>query len=1443
MSLSAFHPAVARWFGEHFDAPSEVQVQAWPAIRAGRPTLIAAPTGSGKTLAAFLAAIDQLVRDGLDVPLPDETQVLYVSPLKALSNDIHRNLELPLNGIRDALLESGLPDVPVRAQVRTGDTSTAERAAMKRNPPHILVTTPESLYLLLTSDSGRAMLSTVRSVIVDEIHALAGNKRGAHLALSLERLARLTPKPPVRIGLSATQKPLETMAHYLTGTRDSDCTLIDTGHARERDLRIEVTGSPLEAVMANEVWGEIYDRLEQLVNEHRTTLIFVNTRRLAERAAAALAERLGEDAVTAHHGSLAREHRLDAEQRLKQGRLRALVATASLELGIDIGEIDLVCQLGSPHGIATLLQRIGRSGHRLGALPKGRLFPLSRDDLVECTALLAAVRRGELDRIPIPAHPLDVLAQQIVAEVASRDWDEAQLYQTFRGAWPYRDLTREAFSAVVQMLGEGFHTRRGRRGAYLHRDAVHGMLRARRGARLTALTNGGAIPDQFDYDVILQPEGLFIGTLNEDFAFESLAGDIFQLGNTSYRMLKIEQGRVYAEDAHGQPPNIPFWFGEAPGRSDELSAAVSRLRAELDARLEEGLEAARRYVTEQLELPPAAGEQLVDYLAAAKAALGVLPTRERLVFERFFDETGDQHLVIHSPHGSRINRAWGLALRKRFCRRFNFELQAAAGEDSIVISLGPTHSFPLEEPACYLNAATVQDVLVQALLAAPMFPTRWRWVANTALAVPRNRAGKRVPAPFQRNDAEDLIAVVFPEQLACAENIAGDRTVPDHPLVEQTLSDCLHELMDIDGLKRLLTDIAEGRIEVIGRELATPSLLAQEILNARPYAFLDDAPAEERRTLAVQQRRFMDPASAAEIGRLDPAAIERVRREAWPEAQTPDELHDALVVLGFLTVAEGERGPLSQRHDSLAHGWPELLEALQRDHRATVLTTAAGTRLWVAAERLQALQRLCPPARLEPPIEAIAAEEGGDPETALREIIRSRLEGLGPVSAARLAAPLALQTAAVERALFALQQEGFVIQGRFTTEMASETAAGEWCERGLLARIHRYTLKQLRSEIEPVAPADFMRFLFHWQGLDDPGEGEGALMRTLGQLEGLSLPAACWEDDVLPARVQPYARAELDGLCGAGQMVWLRLQVAAPGKEPKRRAPAVRSTPIAFIARVHLAHWRAFTTPLPAGELPLSGAARTVYDGLRAWGASFFEELLAETGLLRTPLEEALGELTAWGLVTCDSFRGLRELILPQRLQRRRHAHPERLAAAGRWSLLRPAAAGDTDALHHAEHIARVLLRRYGVVFRRLLERESGLPSWRELLYAYRRLEARGELRGGRFVQGFPGEQYALPEAVSALREFRNRERPGVLITLSAADPLNLTGIVTPGRRFGPQPGHRLLYRDGVPIAVGAQREVTLLATVDPREEWHIRNALLRKPHPSAWHLPPSRPV
>ena len=1453
MPFTSFHPVIAAWFQSHFNAPSEVQRLAWPAIQSGQSTLIAAPTGSGKTLAAFLAAINELLVQGLNGGLPDQTQVLYISPLKALSNDIHKNLEMPLDGIRFGLLEAGLPDVAIRAQTRTGDTSAAERRMMLKQPPHILVTTPESLYVLLTSDSGRELLKTVRSVIVDEIHALAGNKRGAHLSLSLARLVQLTATPPVRIGISATQKPITTIAHFLTGSATAPCTIVDTGHKRERDLQIEVTGSPLSAVMATEVWAEIYDRLAQFTEHHSTTLIFVNTRRLAERAAAALAERLGEDAVTAHHGSLAKEHRLAAEQRLKRGELKALVATASLELGIDIGDVDLVCQLGSPHGIGTFLQRVGRSGHRLSALPKGRLFPLSRDDLVECTALLAAIRRDELDRIVIPEQPLDVLAQQIVAEVACREWREDELFLTMTAAWPYRNLSRDAFTAVVQMLADGYSTRRGRRGAYLHRDVVNGLLRGRKNARLTALVNGGAIPDQFDYDVILQPEGLFVGTLNEDFAFESLPGDIFQLGNNSYRMLKIEQGRVFAEDAHGQPPNIPFWFGEAPGRSDELSLAVSDLRAVMDGKLEQGREAAMAYLLDDLRLPVAAAEQLFDYLAAAKAALTHLPTQQRIVFERFFDETGDMHFVVHSPYGSRINRAWGLALRKRFCRRFNFELQAAANEDSIVLSLGPTHSFPLSEPVGYLKAATVKAVLIQALLAAPMFPTRWRWVANTALAVPRNRAGKKVPAYFQRNDAEDLIAVIFPDQLACQENIAGDREIPDHPLVKQTLNDCLTELMDIGGLERLLDGIEQGQVEVLAKDLATPSPLAQEILNARPYAFLDDAPAEERRTLAVQQRRFLAPEEAADIGRLNPEAIAKVRQEAWPEVRDADELHDALAVLGFLTEYEGR-------------DWTGYFAELGRTGRAMAVDVGEAGKLWVATERwpqfmplvpglssdaearhsgmdcrnpdhrdvsgVPAMPGSCLPWPLvpgQPSLCPTSRDDGDfhnvmDAGVAMREIVRSRLEGLGPVTAAQLAEPLALPVTAVDTALLALQQEGFVIQGRFTPD-ATQT---EWCERGLLARIHRYTLKQLRSEIEPVSPQDFMRFLFHWHGLDEPAAGEMALQKCLLQLEGLSLPAASWENEVLPARLRPFLVSELDQLCLTGQWLWLRLKPPANSDRPKN--PATKTTAISLIARSHTPHWRAYA-PLPGTE-NLSGKAHKVYAALKQWGASFFADLLAETGLLKTELSEALAELAASGLVTSDNFHGLRTLITPAKSQQRRsqrYRGYDAYAQTGRWSLLRPMLPDGKDVYPHTEHIADILLKRYGVVFRKLLEQEDIVPTWRELLYVFRRKEARGELRGGRFVQGFAGEQYALPEAVDALRTIRKQDKTGRLITIAAVDPLNFTGIITPGQRQPAISGQSLLYRDGIPVAVATKGRVSFLVVTDEKEQWAFKEVLLRK--------------
>lgn len=1414
-----FHPVTATWFGQQFASATPAQLQAWASIARRQATLIAAPTGSGKTLAAFLAIIDQLIQEGLAFGLKDETRVLYVSPLKALSNDVQKNLQLPLNGIRDELLHAGLPDVPINAWVRTGDTSQAERERMRRQAPHIIVTTPESLYLLLTSASGRQMLSTVRSVIVDEIHALAGNKRGAHLSLSLERLDQLCRqqqgRAPVRIGISATQKPIADMAHYLMGTHDTPVNIIDTGHVRERDLAIELPDSPIEAVMANEVWDEIYNRLEHLIQQHDTTLIFVNTRRLAERVAHHLAERLGNEAVTSHHGSLSRKHRLRAEQQLKQGQLRALVATASLELGIDIGNVDLVCQLGSPRGIASFLQRVGRSGHRLNATPKGRLFPLSHNDLLECVALLDAIKRDDLDRIHIPDQPLDVLAQQIVAEVSAQDWQGRQLYATFTRAWPYRDLKYETFEQVVRMLSEGYSTRRGRRGAYLHRDIVNDQLRSRRGARLVALTNGGAIPDQFDYDVILQPEGSFVGSLNEDFAFESLPGDIFQLGNTSYRIHKIEQGKVYVEDAHGQPPNIPFWFGEAPGRSDELSSAVSHLLQTAETQIAAGQDTTVHWLQQHYQLDYAAARQLGDYLLSANAALGCLPSHNNLIFERFFDEAGDMHLVIHAPFGSRLNRAWGLALRKRFCRQFNFELQAAATDNSIVLSLGPTHSFPLDEVVHYLKRTTLRQVLIQALLDAPMFATRWRWNANISLAVPRNRNGKRIPAQFQRSDAEDLVALVFPDQLACLENIQGDREIPEHPLVQQTLHDCLYDNMDIEGLERLYQRIEQGEVTITCRDLAGPSPLCGEILTARPYAFLDDGAAEERRTLNVKQSRFADPQAARELGQLNPEAIAQVKAEAWPEARNADELYDALVLLGFL----GEH--------ELEPSWREYLTSLRQQQRVTTLQL--GQHIFhVCAERLQEVVTLFAIDSRQLPMPLIVMHPDLDAETALVNLLRSRLEGIGPMSETELCAQFGLPLQQIQPALLKLEQQGFAIRGHFT-------AAGstDWCDRRLLARIHRYTLQDLRKQIQPVSPQDYLRFLLQWQHVSTPVSGAESLYGVLEQLEGFPIPARCWERDILPARMQLYLPQYLDQLCNTGRVHWQRL--STPSNKLRGQGSLLRHTAIALLPRRHREHWQAEINDQPE----LNPHAQSVQRLLQQHGASFFDELLAASGLLPVQLEQALAELASNGLLTSDNFAGLRALITPPRRQRhgqRRHSHSH-LDEAGRWSLMKTTGAQENG--ETLEHIARVLLRRYGVVLRKVLERESQLPPWRELLYVYRRLEARGEIRGGRFVAGFSGEQFALPEAVAPLRQLRDSARDGKLHILNAVDPLNLTGIITAGERIPAKHTIQIIYQDGLAVAFSHHSKLHALTALSDAQLFNA-NQLLRRRQlmPAAAHLP-----
>src|SRR5437870_1683846 len=1194
MHFLQFHPAVARWFEQTFRSPTQPQARGWPAIQSGRHVLISAPTGSGKTLAAFLASLDVLFREGIEAKLGDETQIVYVSPLKALSNDVRKNLQEPLAGIRASLHETEGSAIDVRAEVRPGDTTAAQRQALIKKPPHILVTTPESLYLLLTSGSGRRMLSAVRTLILDEIHAVVDDRRGAHLALSIERLAALVQHPLQRIGLSATQKPIEEVARFLVGTRavekagNPDCAIINIGHRRELDLAIEIPESPLEAVMSNEVWEEVYRRLAGLIQAHRTTLVFVNTRRMAERATQHLSELLGADAVTSHHGSLSAKLRLEAEDRLKRGELRALVATASLELGIDIGSVDLVCQLGSTRSIATLLQRVGRAEHKPArnashsdagerrALPKGRIFPLSRDELVECSALLRSVRRGELDRLLIPEKPRDVLAQQIVAASSAEDWDENKLFQLVRAAWPYRNLTRGEFDSVVKMLAKGFSTKRGRRSALIHHDAINHRIRGRRGARLTALTSGGAIPDNADYRVILEPSETFVGTVNEDFAVESLAGDIFQLGNASWRILRINSGVVRVEDAKGQPPGIPFWLGEAPARTSEVSHAVSDLRTEIET-LVIGGQTPSEWLVNEMWLPDKAAEQISEYFADAYRSLGAIPSQQTLVMERFFDESGGMQLVLHSPFGNRINRAWGLALRKRFCRSFNFELQAAATDDAIVISLGTQHSFPLEEVFRYLNSKTVRDLLVQALLDAPMFTIRWRWNATRSLAVPRFRGGAKIAAPLQRMESENLLAAVFPDQLACLEHIVGDREIPDHPLVKQTIDDCLTEAMDIDGLEELLRKIERGEIRCIARDLPEPSALAAEILNARPYAFLDNAPLEERRTQAVYTRRASERNGSHELGILDAAAIEKVQKEAWPQATNADELHDALMLLGVMTPEEVQRTLDGERAEQLTSALvaenraTRLLVASEHSNDREVLEcgsaaplsngeeipekrhssgalsrsrgTAATKTFWIAAEGLPMIQAVFPNARVEPELTVPDSVPGKTWEraNAIREMVRGRMEVCGPIAVGELSDVLILPGSEIDAALLALEGEGFVLRGKFRPHATEQ----EWCDRRLLARIHRLTIDRLRAEIQPVSQQDFYRFLFAWQRADQKHRVEGleGLQSVLEQLDGCELPLAAWESAVLAARVADYDPEWLDRLCFSGRFGCVRVRV------------------------------------------------------------------------------------------------------------------------------------------------------------------------------------------------------------------------------------------------------------------------------------------------------------
>jgi ATP-dependent Lhr-like helicase len=1564
-SLTWAHPLVAEWFVRRFGTPTEPQEQGWPHILAGRTTLISAPTGSGKTLAAFLACIDRLVRKALAGDLADRTEVLYISPLKALGNDIQKNLEVPLGEILAMAGERGLLMPEIRTAVRTGDTLQPERRAMLKRPPHILVTTPESFYILLTADRSRAILRDVETVIVDEIHAVADDKRGAHLVLSLERLDALAHRPPVRIGLSATQKPIEEVAHFLTGSRgtekqtsaaqaasdsadltarlkscpsqlvtghgslgashpaECDPVIVNIGHKRTLDLAVEVPPMPLGPVASNEMWDAIYDRLVALVSEHRSTLVFVNTRRMVERLAHNLGERMGEENVAAHHGSLSRKLRLTAEKKLKDGQIRVLVATASLELGIDIGTVDLVVQINSCRAIAVALQRVGRSGHWRGAVPKGRLFATTRDDLIECAALVRAIRQGDLDRLIIPDAPLDVLAQQIVAACAAEEWDEDEMFALVRRAYPYRNLARATFDSLLEMLSEGIAARRGRYGAYVHRDRVNKKLRARRGARLAAITSGGAIPDNSLYTVVAQPDGVVVGTVDEDFAVESNRGDIMLLGNTSWMIQRIETnaGRMLVQDAHGAPPTVPFWRGEAPARTQELSAHVGELREKISEMLphtspvgfsatQPDVAAAVAWLKDECGLDDSGAEQSIEYILQGRAVLGAVPTQQTVIAERFFDEGGGMQLIIHAPFGGRINKAWGLALRKRFCVGFNFELQAAATDNGLNIALAEQHSFPLGDVFHFLQAETVQPILEQAALDSPIFGTRWRWDANRALALLRFQNGKKVPAQIQRMRSDDLLASVFPDAAACFENIEGERKIPDHPLVGEVMKDVLTEAMDVEGLKDLLRGMASGKIRVLAVDTPVPSQFSHEILNANPYAFLDDAPLEERRARAVEMRRMLPESVLEEVGKLDPAAIAQVRAEAWPDVRDADELHDVLHTLVALpeelglpvwgrapspvqssaarlgfpdsipTSTQGGPAPMNPTAESgylhmgrAPGGWFGYFERLVDEGRASA-ASVDGQRYWVAAERARSFAALYPSVQFAQTLADVETAQVSR-EDALLTLVTGWMSHLGPVTASQLGEELGLPSSDISNALLRMEASGTILRGNFSgtasrAEPALSLSKGvpaphehsneretEWCERRLLARIHRLTVGTLRKQIEPVTAAQFMRWLMRWQHVV-PGTqvaGERGTLEVLQQLQGFEIPANAWERQVLARRIADYDPKWLDQLCLTGAVGWGRLsphpatldyalpvqtseakanggssskgssthttapETVAPSPRQRRVIPT-SVAPITFFVRED-ADWmiprenphvsqnrrdpstssgQAMGRPTSEGENTgrgLSHSAQLVLDFLRQRGASFFADIVRGSGKLKAEIETALWELVAAGLVTADGFDNLRSLIDPKRRAGQgsgRSARPRH--SSGRWALLHADQAAERP--RAVEAACWMLLRRYGIVFRDVLAREANLPPWRELLTGFRRLEDRGEIRGGRFVDGFLGEQFALPVAVESVRAMRNSPLTGEAVTVSAADPLNLVGILVPGERVAAISGRSVTYRDGV---------------------------------------------
>jgi ATP-dependent Lhr-like helicase len=1432
-SEAPFAPAVREWFAEAFEAPTRAQRLGWAAIAKGESALVFAPTGSGKTLAAFLAAIDRVMLSPVP-PTAERCRVVYVSPLKALAVDVERTLRAPLHGIARVAARRGETVHVPEVAIRTGDTPQSERASMLRRPPDILITTPESLFLLLTSRA-RAILAGVDTVIVDEIHAMVGTKRGAHLALSLERLAEVARKPPQRIGLSATQRPLEEVARFLGGGeglrnwKPRPVTIVDAGAKKAFDLRVEVpvedmsrlgeTMAPspdvipegsASSLVRRSIWPAVHPRLLELVRAHRSTIVFVNSRRLAERLAAALNELGGGDVARAHHGSIAREQRIEIEDALKSGRLPAIVATSSLELGIDMGAVDLVVQIETPTSVASGMQRIGRASHQVDAVSRGVIFPKYRGDLLASAAITKAMKEGAVEETRVPRNPLDVLAQHLVAAVALGERRVDDLFALVRGAAPYAQLSRASFEGTLDMLAgrypsDEFAELRPR----VVWDRLRGTVRSREGAQRLVVANAGTIPDRGLYGVFLADGaggGRRVGELDEEMVFESRVGEVFVLGASSWRIAEITRDRVLVVPAPGEPGKMPFWKADRGARPLELGRRIGRLTREIGHAPRED---ARRRLQEEHDLDPLAAQNLVAYLEEQKEATGALPDDRTLVLERTRDEMGDWRLCLLSPWGGRVHAPWAMALEARLRKSGEAEVETVWTDDGIVVRL-PERDRPPEAADLLPEPEEIEDLVTGELSGSSLFAARFREAAARALLLPRRRPGQRTPLWMQRKRAHDLLQVASRH--------------PSFPIVLEAFRECLQDVFDLPGLVDLARRVRQREIRLVTADTQAPSPFSASLLfgYVANYLYEGDAPLAERRAqaLSVDQSQLRDLLGEAQLRELLDAHLLAELEMALQgltgyRANGPDRLHELLVRLGDLSVDEVEaRVDPGEGGDAAARA-REWLALLVRERRAIEVRVAGDERFAAAEEagRFRDALGMAPPRGLP---DAFLDEA----PHALRELVARYARTHGPFTPRDVAARFGMGEGPIMAALAELGGEGRVLEGGFRPGGAGR----EWCSADVLATLRRRSLAALRRQVEPAEPEALARTLVEWHGVVPAGRaavaprrGPDALLDVVEQLQGASVPASILERDVLRARLPTYRPEDLDTLCAAGEIVWAGL---GPLGDRDGRVALFLTDDLPLL--------------LPLRPEPPPGALhQALREHLTRHGASFFGELAeAAGGGLPQAIVDALWDLAWAGEVTSDTPGALRAFLARHapRAERVRRAGPFRSrrqvppSAAGRWSRL-PLPRKAPSPTERAKALAEQLLARHGVLTRDAVASEDVAGGYSAVYPVLRALEEQGRVRRGYFVAGLGGLQFADPGALDRLRARRERDSgEPVSVVLAAADPANPYGAALPwpkrdDARLQRAAGSHVVLVDGALAAFlgrGTREVVPLLPQDEP---------------------------